>query len=243
MGPDPGFMRRRPVGVEHGQDPLRLDRQPAVGERGKGRGQLERRDVPGAQRQGGHVGLVAQAEVVRDAQHVTRPHLLLKGHRRLVVRLVQGLAQRLEVRRLSAGVAGSPLVAARGRDPAQVGEHGNGREAALQRSRVHDRLEGGSRLAWCSPRGEGRGVKSRPPPGPGCRPCAVEGHSAPCRSGMPSLRSPRRARAPPPPGWRATTGVCALASPGVVAAEAVAELLAQELLRVPERGVGQPGWR
>ena len=136
------------VGVLDRHETARTDAIPERREDGVRGGEIERRHEAGAERQRRHVGLILDAEIVGQAQHRTRADALLQQDGGGVVRFEQRLAQRERVLLAGALVARNPDALGRvDRDLAEAADGRHRRHAALERHRVDERLEGGARLA------------------------------------------------------------------------------------------------
>ena len=209
------------------------------------RGQFERRHEAGAERQRGHIGEIAQSRIARQAQHVSRSDLLLQIGRSRIVRFEQRRSKGQLVRLIALAAARVPLGILGRRDVAQVREDGHGRIPALQRRRVHKWLEGGTGLAAAACGAVERAALVV---------CAADHRQNVAGGGID--RDERRLEAWTPQTLEAggngpLRGVLDGRSEGgvhlpvrrVVAAEFVAELLPQELLRPARTRVGRlPVW-
>ncbi len=223
----------------------RPHRQAAVREDRVGRRQIERRDEPGAERQGGHVGQVAQSRRPRPGRaHGREPDSAAAGATAARLfgldaapsRSVSSL-RRFVVARCAASTPPAPAA----RSIAGPSSSDTGEKPPLERGRVDERLEGGAGLAAAA-RGavERRAVKSRPPTMARTSPvCGIDARPAPpAGRGSPSRRRPStRPPARPRPAGPGTKVVCTFQSGGWSPPKRVPELLAQVLLRVAAAGV------
>ena len=121
----------------------------AAGKHRVGRGQIERRDQPGAERQRRHVGQIRRARRRRRACSTVRDaDLLLQIRGGGVVRFDQRRAQRQRVRRLAFARCAASIPDRPARDTlSQVRQHRDRRIAVRERRRIHERLERRARLA------------------------------------------------------------------------------------------------
>ena len=227
-----------PARVEHRNHPARTSHLPVAGKHRVGRGEIERRDDTGAERERRYVRQVAQARVAGEPEHRARADALLQIDGGGIVRFEQRGAQRERVR-LLAFAARTPLRIARRRDVPQVREHRHRRVALCQRGSIDQRLERRTRLPPAADRavvGAARvaGAADHREDVAGRRIDRHEGRLE-SRAAQP-LESPGDASLGGVLNRRQKCGVH-LPVGRVVAAELVAELLAQELLREPGAGV------
>ncbi len=212
------------------------DVEPAVREHRVGAGEFERRHRARAQRQRWHVGQVVQLTCVREPQHRPGADALLQGHGRAVVGVDQRLAQRQRSLRSrprcevlhssSPSVADTLSSARRASTPAT---------SPRERGGEHDRLEGRPGLP-AAPHGP---VERRRPEVA----AADQGHHV-ARARVEGHERRLQVRACPfadrPLATARSAAFCSSRSKvvrtcqsgGMIAAELVAELLAQELLGV-----------